>query len=202
MAGGTSFRQVATGLLLVLSLFMAVLMVYGACLRATARALINSAKEIRTTEDAEREIAAWRGRPFAKFYDEPPLPLDLGGDKVYGVQVLNTILSKLRIVQPRSLEMTIRMRSGKLRSVWLLFINGPAYGTGVAEWWVPGPSVRFHVERRLRPWAAYVEFSADLPDHQRNKAFAFNANCLVKPWDCKQAEDVLPGVWQLDAAPQ
>ena len=199
MAGGATFRRVRTALLLVLSLFMAVLVIYGACLQATAKALIMSAKEIRTTADAERQITVWRGRRLVTFSDEP---IELGGDKVYAVQVLNSILSKLRIVQPRSLEMTIRMRGGKLRSVWLVFINGPAYGTAIAEWFVPDPRMRLHVERRLRPWAAYVEFPADLSDHQRNKAFAFNANCLVKPWDCKQAEDVLPGVWRLDAAPR
>jgi len=199
VAGRVTYRRVAKALLLALLLFAAVLVVYGACLCATAKALINSAKEIRTTADAEREIAAWRGRHLVAFYDAP---LELGGDNVYWVEVLNTVLSKLRIVQPRSLEMTIHMRSGKVQSVWLIFVNGPTYGTSIAEWFVSDPAMRLHVDQHLRPWAAFVEFSADLPDHQRNKAFAFNADCLVKPWGCKQAEDVLPGIWQLDAAPK
>jgi hypothetical protein len=202
VAGRITYRRVATALLLALSLFAAALVVYGACLRVTAKALINSAKAIHTTADAEREIAAWRGHRLITFYDQPPLPANLGGDKVYEVQVLNTVLSRLRIVQPRALEMALRLRSGELRSVSLIFINGPAHGTSIAEWFVPDPARRFHVVHNYKPWGAHVEFSSDLPESQRVKAFGFNVNCLVKLWNCDKAEDVLPGVWQLDAAPQ
>ena len=195
MAGRITYRRVAKALLLALSLFVAGLIVYGACLRATAKALINSAKEIRTTADAEREIAAWRGRHLVTFDDELVGP---GGDKQYSVLVLNTLLSKLRIIQPRMLAMTILMRSGMLRLVWLDLVDG-SMAISIMEWFIPDSSMRFHVHPH-RPWSAVVEFSADLPDRQRNKAFAFNASCLVKPWDCDKAEDILPGVWQLEAA--
>jgi hypothetical protein len=116
VAGGITYRRVATALLLAITLFAAALLVYGACLRATAKALIKSAREIRSTADAEREIASWRGRRLTNFYEEPTLPPDLGGDKVYAVQVPNTALSRLRLVRPAWVGMAIRFRSG----VWQL----------------------------------------------------------------------------------
>jgi len=116
--------------------------------------------------------------------------------------VSNTVLSRLRIVRLAWVGMAISMRGGKLRYVWVDFGNGPTYGTSAVEWFVPDPARRFHVVHNHKPWGAHVEFSSDLPESQRVKAFGFNVNCLVKPWNCDKAEDVLPGVWQLDAAPQ
>lgn len=189
-------------LLLALFLFTVALVIYGACLGATTKALINSAKEIRTTADAERQIAAWRGRRLAEVIEEPPLPPALGGDLVIDVRVLNTVLPKLGTAQPVMAEMAIRTRGGKLLCVDLFFVNGPVTGVGITEWFAPDPSRRLHVSRRQRPWGGHVEFSSELPEPQRVKAFAFNADCLMKPWGRSRAEDVLPGIWEMDTVPQ
>ena len=59
---------------------------------------------------------------------------------------------------------------------------------------------RFSVGRTAGPAEAAIAmvFPSSLPDAQRAKAFAFNTKCLVQPRLCKTAEDILPGVWQLE----
>lgn len=205
MAGRITYRRVRVALLLAFFLFTAVLVLYGAYLRSSAKALINSAKDIRSTADAQRQIAAWRGRPLVEVVDEQPQTPVLGGDQSYEVALLNTVLSKLRIARPTMAQMTITMRGGKLRSIFLLMWSGrepSPPGVLIMEWFIPDPSRRFHVDGHVRPWRGLVEFSSDLPEPQRVKAFAFNPDCFVKLGGCKSAEDILPGVWQLATAHQ
>ena len=70
---------------------------YATHLRPTATALVNSAPEIRTTADAEREIAAWSKRPGKGFWIEPNYP---GGDHNYDARIVNLPITRLHVVEP------------------------------------------------------------------------------------------------------
>jgi hypothetical protein len=75
--------------LLVVTLALVVLLVLGitaylAHIRATAVALIESARDIRSTEDAQRQIAAWRKREGEQFWQENDHP---GGQHSYDGQI-------------------------------------------------------------------------------------------------------------------
>jgi hypothetical protein len=98
--------------LLGLALLAAGLVVYGMRIRGSATALINSAREIRTTADAEREIAAWRNRSGRQFWEESDHP---GGDHNYDAQIENVLLSRFRVVEPTELTVGLTMNGGKTK---------------------------------------------------------------------------------------
>jgi hypothetical protein len=172
--------------------------VYLAHVRASAKALIDSAREMRTTADAEREIAAWKKRSGKDFWRESDY---LDGDHDYSALIVNLAIARLRIVEPAGVRVDITMRDGKLRCVTVMESIG-WYGVAlvqIQEWFDKDMPNRFQVSRSRRPSMASVEFPSFLPNDQRIKAFAVNANCLVRPGGCKNAEDILPGVWQLES---
>lgn len=203
MAFRKACRRVLVTLLSAFLLLTALVALYGARVRASARALINSAKGIRTTADAERQIRAWRGIPLVEVIDEKP---DRFGDRNYNVRLMNAILWRLGLVPPTMVGTTITMHEGDLRSVTVVMSTGwkpnTTSGLWLQEWFGSGMSRSFHVGQSRRPWGATVEFSSDLPEPQRGRAFALNADCLVKLGGCTNAETLLPGVWQLGTAPQ
>lgn len=174
--------------------------VYLAHVRASASALINSAREIRTNADAEREITAWQERSGKDFWEESNHP---GGDHNYNAVIGNFAVARLPFVQPTGVTVGITMRDGQLRSVTVVESTGwhPVASVDIQEWFDESLPNRFHVGQRGRPYAATVEFPSSLSGNQRTKAFAVNTNCLVRPRGCTSAEDILPGVWQFESVP-
>jgi hypothetical protein len=194
-------RWVRTGLVAFVAgsaLFGIGIAVYLVHIRASAAALINSAREIRTKADAEREIAAWRTRSGKEFWTESD---HLGGDHNYDAQIVNLPIARLHIVEPTGVTVGVTMRAGELRSVTVIESTGwyPVASVWIQEWFDEGMPNRFHVRGHARPADAFVEFPSSLPDDQRSKAFAVNTKCLTKPGGCKTADDILPGVWQLQS---
>jgi hypothetical protein len=98
--------------------------------------------------------------------------------------------------------MGVTMRDGKLRSITVMESTGwyPVASVWIQEWFEAEMANRFHVSRKDRPSVATLEFSSSMPDAQRRKAFALDTKCLVQPAGCKTAEDILPGVWQLESS--
>jgi len=168
---------------------------YLAHIRALASDLITSAREIRTKADAEREIAAWRKRSGENFWQESD---HLGGDHNYDAQIDNSALVRLRIVEPTVVTVGITMRDGRLRCVTVIESTGwyPVASVWINESFEETPN-RLHVGGHDRPHDAAVEFPSSLPEEERLKAFAINTKCLTKFGGCKTADDILPGVWQL-----
>ena len=168
-------------------------------LRASATALINSAREIRTTADAERVIAAWKERSGKDFWEESDHP---GGDHNYDAQIVNLTLAHLHVVQPTGLTVGITMRDGQLWSVAVIESTGwyPVASVWAQEWFDEKIPKRIRVLGHRRPYAAWVEFPVSLPEDQRKKAFAINTRCLVSLRICKTEEEILPGISQLQSA--
>lgn len=193
-----TLRRVLTVLFAGFCLLTAVLLVYAVRLRASAQALIKSASEIQSTADAQRQIATWRNRSGRKFGEEGSVQR---GDHSYDIRVENSLLHLLRVAPPAMVGMTVTMHDGQLRSVILAMITGrepnATSGVWVQEWFDFGTSKDFRVNQKGRPWKATVEFSSTVPEAERQRAFALNVECLVKPTGCRSAEDILPPVWHL-----
>ncbi len=167
-------------------------------LHAVASAFITSAYEIRTKADADREIAAWRKRFGKDFWKESDHP---GGDHNYDAQIVNLTLARLHVVQPTGVTVGITMRDGQLWSVAVIESTGwyPVASVWVQEWFDEKIPKRVRVLGHRRPYDAWVEFPASLPEDQRKKAFALNTNCLVSPRICRTEEEILPGISQLES---
>src|ERR1700757_3317161 len=174
--------------------------------QASATDLIKSAQVIRTTADAEREIAAWRKHSGNKFWVESRD----GSEKTYEAQIVNGI-ARRGFVQLTEVTVDVTMHHGNLRrimvtewtgsyplvSVWIQeWFDAPEHSEGVYS--LGGLPNRLVVSRTGKPSVAVVVFPSSLHDDQRRKAFALNTKCLVQPSLCKTPEDILPGVWQLD----
>jgi len=174
--------------------------VYLSHVRALATALVKSAEVIRTTADAEREIAVWRARSGKGFWTERRD----GVEKTYEAQIVNG-LARLGFVELTELTVDITMHEGSLRRVTVTewTASYPLVSVRIQEWFEFGLlshlPTSFLVSRTEKPAAAVVVFPSSLRDQQRAKAFAINTNCLVRPSPCRAAEDILPGVWQLDS---
>jgi hypothetical protein len=173
--------------------------VYLARLHALASALITSACEIRTKADADREIAAWSKRFGKDFWMESDHP---GGDHNYDAQIVNLTLARLHVVQPTGVTVGITMREGQLWSVAVIESTGwyPVASVWVQEWFDEKMPKRIRVRGHGRPYWAWVDFPASLPEDQRKKAFALNTKCLVSVHICKSEEEILPGISQLESA--
>jgi hypothetical protein len=165
-------------------------------LHAVASALITSAYEIRTKADADHAIAAWAERFGKDFWEESDNP---GGDHNYDAQIVNLRLARLHVVQPTGVTVGITMRNGELWSVAVIESTGwyPVASVWVQEWFDDKIPKRIRVLGHRRPYAAWVEFPASLPEEQRRKAFGLNTKCLVSRHICKNEEEILPGISQL-----
>ena len=122
-------------------------------------------------------------------------------------------MARLRFVELTEVIVDVTMHNGNLRLItvteWTAWY--PVVSARIQEWFdAPEPSEgiyslgglpnRLVVSRTGKPSVAVVEFSSSLHDDQRRKAFAFNTKCLVQPSLCKAAEDILPGVRQLESS--
>jgi|SRR5215469_2791733 len=174
------------------------LVAYAGHIRSSALALTESATRIRSTEDAEREIAYWRSRAGEHFWQESDHP---GGDHNYDAQIENLLISRLRIVEPTEVTVGVTMRGGKLRCITLVMTTGRKPSTTssvwIQEWFDVGGAGFIRVNEKGKPWRAIVDLTSDLPDAQRQKAFALNTRCFVQLGGCSSAAEILPTVWQL-----
>jgi hypothetical protein len=168
-------------------------------LHRVASALVTSAYEIRTKADAEREIAAWKKRFGKDFWQESDHP---GGDHNYDAVLANVTLARLHVVQPTGVTVGITVRDGQLWAVFVSEQTGwyPVASVAVQEWFDDTIPKRVHVLGHNRPYAAWVEFPASIREEQRRRAFAFNTKCLVSRRICKNEEEILPGISQLQSA--
>lgn len=190
-------RRALAVLVAALFLIAVGLAAYAVRVRACAQSLINSASQIHTVADAEREITAWRKRSDVRLNEET----SHDGDHSYDIRADNSLLYRLHIAPPTMVGMTITVRDGQLRSIILAMFTGrepnTTSGVWVQEWFESGAASNLHVNDKDKPWKATIEFSSSAPKVARERAFALNAECFVRPGGCRSAEKILPGVWEL-----
>jgi hypothetical protein len=169
---------------------------YAIHLYASARALINSAREIRTTEHAEREIAAWKKRSGNQFWVESS---DFS-EKTYKAEIVNLQMARLGLMELTGVTVEITFQRGKLLTITVAETTGwfPLASVWMREWFDVGVQNRLLVSRRGYPSAAVVSFPSSVSENQRAKVFALKPNCLARPSVCKTAAGILPDVWQLE----
>ena len=169
---------------------------YAIHLHASAMALISSARVIRTTADAEREISAWKRRSGNEFWVESRD----GSEKTYKAEIANLEMARLGLVELTGVTLEVTMHGEKLRYITVTETTGwyPWASVWIREWFDEGMTNGLLVSRTGKS-AAVASFPSSVSDDQRKRVFAFNTNCLLRPSVCKTAEDILPGVWQLDS---
>jgi len=193
-------RRVLLVPLIVAGTFLIGVFAYAALVCTSARALINSASGIRSSADAEREIASWRKCLGCSFWENAATK---DGDQTYDIHVDNAALTRLGIVRHTMLGVTIALRDHELRYVTAVMFAGknpsPTAGVWIQEWFSRSGANDLRVGAKDRPWKATVEFPSAIPDAEREEAFALNAGCLVRLGGCRSAEDILPPIWRLGA---
>jgi hypothetical protein len=172
--------------------------VYLHYIRSSATALIHSAQEIRTTADAEREIAAWSSRLGKDFWRESD---HADGDHNYDGSIANALVERFPFSQPTVVTVGVTLRDGRLRCVTVIEWSGwhPLASVQIQEWFDEGIPQQIEVRKRGKPQSANVEFPSTLSEDQRLKAFAISTKCLVKLGGCSTADEILSGVWGLQS---
>ena len=192
-----TFRRLLSVLVVVGAAVVIGLLAYGLRIRSSATDLLDSARRVRSTADAKREIAVWQSRTGRDFSEREVT----GGDHEYDIDVDNGLLGKLGVTPPAMLGVTIALRNGDLRFVEAAMFAGKGAGSTagvlIREWFAAGASNGFRLGRKDEPLNAVVEFSSAMRESKREKIFRLNTKCLVRFGGCKSAEDILPGVWQL-----
>ena len=177
--------------------------VYAVHVCSSAQKLIDSARTIHSSADAERVISDWKKWSDQHSFNERVLP---DGNHAYSLKVENRLLNRLRIVPLTTVSMAVTMRNGELQSILVVMFTGnepnTTAGVWVQEWFTAFPMNDVRVNDKWRPWKATVDLSSATLDAQREKAFALNTKCFVQIRGCRSAEEILPAVWELHSANQ
>ena len=191
---------ILAGLALTVAVCVLGIFAYSARVYTTVSALTASAYKIRTKADADRTIEDWRRRSGKDFWMESDQP---GGNHVFDAVIDNLRLARLHLVQPTAITVGITIHNGQLRSVFVgeQTASAPAAMVAITEWFderMPNLAIVFG---NRRPYAAWVEFPASLPEDQRKSAFAFNVKCFVTRHVCDREDKILPAISQLTTRP-
>jgi hypothetical protein len=203
-ASNVTVRRTLLAVLLVIGMCVLAVFAYVLRVRASAKALIDSAVSIRSTADAERQIAVWRKCSGCSFWEATKTG---DGDQNYDIHVENGFIGRLGLTEPAMVGMTVSLRNGELRYVTLVMFSGggqgPNAGVWVQEWFGTSSADDFRLDSKDLPRKVTVEFSSAVPESERIAAFGLNAKCMVMLGGCKSVEDILPGVSRLeDYAPR
>jgi hypothetical protein len=168
---------------------------YAFWLSHTASDLVRAAYEIRTKADAERVIDDWRRRRGKNFWQEIDQP---GGNHVYDAVIDSVSLARIHIAQPTGVTVGITMHNGRL---WCVFVGEQTAVASVAiqEWFDDTMPKRVGIFGNRRPYSAWLELSANIPEAQRKMAFSFNTKCMVSRAQCDREDKILPQISQLAA---
>jgi len=174
---------------------------YSIRLQRSARAILDSAVQIRTTADAAREVAWWRKR-FGNNYQE----YQNGDYHCYQVILYpSPLLTLMRMVHATDLNVMAATQDGTLHHIIVSMSSGRP--GEVSSVWV-GESFASHKRNGLVvdgteiPGYALVTTGVSLTadqtdDTTRMEAFALDTHCFL-PWHrCGRPEDILPTLTML-----
>jgi hypothetical protein len=159
---------------------------------------VKSALRIRSRADAKDEIEDMRKRFGNSFCEESD---QLRGDYIYDAQVHTLSVARFLIIAPTVLNRGVAIRNGQLHYVVVTMASGqrgfaPPAHVWIQEWFGPAQSSHMPVSERDRPRSAAVDFTSAVPDAVRQKAFGSRTACFTKTRGCRNAEELLPNVWQ------
>ena len=166
---------------------------YAAHVRASAKALIDAAGRIRSRADVEQQARIWqRARGYSEFVSPD------GTERGYQMEVRSGWLSTFRLVPSTGVLLQVSTRSNILERVVLGMYNEQS------SVWVQRASLTTtsHIwlqrDRAGVPAKVLVMLGSAADESTLAKAFALNANCMVKLGGCKNAQEMLPSVSQLE----
>lgn len=170
---------------------------YALHVRASAQALISSASQIHSIADAERQAAIWRQSRGYEEYRSPD-----GTHQTYKSEVRSGLLSTLHLVPSTGVLVQVSTRSGELLRVVI------GMYTEQSSVWIQeefsqdsqGFRVDSQKDQSAAPVKTIVTLGSGTSESTRARAFALNANCLMKPGGCKNAEEMLSTIRQLESA--
>jgi hypothetical protein len=167
---------------------------YAVRFQLTATALIDSAQEINTTEDAVHQISVWNNH---KGIDSWTDSYDEGHSTHYYVRLSNGI-SGLHFAPWSALVMHVTMHDAKVICV-TVETNSPTASVVLQEWFKPDMRDEFYLSylKAAIP-TARLQFPSSLPAAQKRKAFAIRTRCLLIPRLCATTEDLLPLIRSLE----
>jgi hypothetical protein len=173
---------------------------YPVHLHFLAAALIDSAQQTHTTEDALHQISAWNNRRGTDSWTDS---YDDGHTKHYFVRVSNRIPG-LHLAPSSALIMRVTLHDAKLICV-SVETRVPEASAMILEWFGRDLSPTFFLGylKAAIP-AATIQFPSSLPDAQKRRAFDVRTRCLLIPRLCATTEDLIKGhpvawAWALEA---
>ena len=192
-------HRIVRSVLVALGFLIAVLVLgataYAGRLQFIAEALVDSAQEIHTTEDALHKISAWKNRRGTDSWTDS---YDNGHATHYYVRVSNRI-SGLHVAPSSALIMRVTLHDGKLVCV-TVETRVPEASVVVLEWFGMDMSPKLYLGYvKAAVPTAKVEFPSSLPDAQKRRAFDVRTRCLLIPRLCATTEDLLPLVRSLES---
>ena len=166
-------------------------------LKRHSEALILSALRVRSTDDVANEIDYWRKRlPDSCVQTES----SIGDGRAFRVQINNSILAHLHLAPNTGMLLQYTTVSGELRQVLLGVFNQQS-SVWSQEEFASGLSDRMSIHSEglssAKATHALLSFGAGISESKKKSAFAMNANCLVQIGGCHNAQDILPGIDQL-----
>jgi hypothetical protein len=169
--------------------------IYALRLHFITGALLASAREIRSTEDALHLISAWNNRRGTDAWTDS---YDDGHTVAYFVRVSNYRISRLHLAQSSAVQMRVTLRDEKLICVSVEAWTRKA-SVVVLEWFGRDMSPEFALRyvKAAIP-TARVDFPSSLPDAQKRRAFNVRTSCLLIPRLCATPESLLPLVRSLE----
>jgi hypothetical protein len=168
----------------------------------TASALVKSASQIHSNEEAKREIEKWNNQLSGLAWTET---YDSGQTTNYFARVSNRGIARLHMAALSEVTARVTLHDARLICV-TVDVYTPTAPVIIQEWfrqeWLKsdGQNLYLSYMKGAVP-IARVQFLSSLADNQKNRAFAVRTRCLLVPRLCASAEDVLPVIGDLNWGP-
>jgi hypothetical protein len=196
LANKRSNRPMLAGLIalgIVIVAFVGIMALYALHIRRTATELVNSAKQIRSDQEARRAIDEWKMRLPGQYSAAP----DGNG---YRFELNNGLLTTFHIVPSTGIQLQVVNSPSQLHLVTIGMYNNKA-SVWIQEDFSPSGVGQLHIssEQNIsgKISKAVVMFDKDQSKTTQSLAFALNPDCLVRVGGCDAAETMLPTIKQL-----
>ena len=177
-------------------LFAGATVVYAVHVRRSARAMLISAGQIRSTADFERQAVIWREQYGRDYWEDT-----LGDEHLYGVRLVTNRFYFIHLFPGTFLQVDARTRQGNLGVISATMYSGynGEPGVSVDEVFWPSRPKHLSVDGQMTTtgwWRVGVTLPADVDESVRRLAFD-NPGCFLNFCGCKRPEDMLPGLLAL-----
>jgi hypothetical protein len=186
-------RSVLATLFVVALLHIAGMIAYAVRVRASAQALIQSAREIHSVADADRLASTWGESSFrghTAFHSRER--------HEYQFEVRSGLLTTFHLVPSTGILLQVTLVPDQRQRVVLGMYTDQSSVWVQDDSTAANSSVQSQPDPSGSPKKAVVILGAGADESTRARAFAFNPNCLAKLGGCSDAQQILSTVRQLE----